>query len=57
MPSRCGSSRWIARSAVGAVERTLTLCSETIRQNVAASGVPMGLPSNRMVVAPTRSGE
>jgi hypothetical protein len=38
------------------VNRTFALCSATTRQNVPASGVPTGLPSNKTVVAPTKSG-
>ncbi|KAI7242243.1 hypothetical protein KC330_g164 [Hortaea werneckii] len=51
-----GSSLRIARSAVGAVNSELTLFSSMIRQNVSASGVPTGLPSNKTVVAPARRG-
>jgi hypothetical protein len=49
---RLGSSRLIARKAVGAVKRHLTLWSAITRQNVPASGVPTGLPSKTMVVQP-----
>ena len=51
-----GSSLRMARRAVGAVLRTLTLCSSMIRQNVLALGVPTGFPSKRTVVAPARKG-
>ena len=51
-----GSSLRIARNAVGAVKKALTLFSSNILQNVPASGVPIGLPSNRTVVAPARRG-
>lgn len=51
-----GSSFRMARMAVGAVNRVLTLCLSMMRQKVPASGVPTGLPSNRTVVAPTSSG-
>ena len=46
----------IARNAVGAVKSDLTLCSEIILQNVPASGVPMGLPSNKTVAHPWNNG-
>ncbi len=51
-----GSSRLMARKAVGAVLRTFTLCSSIIRQKVLASGVPTGLPSKSTVVAPASRG-
>lgn len=51
-----GSSLRIARKAVGAVKRTLTLYSARRRQKVPALGVPTGLPSKRTVVAPARRG-
>ena len=51
-----GSSRLMARRAVGAVLRTFTLCSSSIRQNVPASGVPIGLPSKSTVAAPASRG-
>ena len=51
-----GSSFLIARKAVGAVNRTLTLCSAITRQKAPASGVPTGLPSYRTVVLPFSSG-
>ena len=40
-----GSSFWIARKAVGAVNRVTTPCSAMTRQYAPASGVPTGLPS------------
>ena len=40
-----GSAFRMARSAVGAVNSTLTLWSWMTRQNAPASGVPTGLPS------------
>ncbi len=52
MNSPFGSSFLIARKAVGAVNSEATLYSSMMRQKVPASGVPTGLPSNRMVVAP-----
>lgn len=51
-----GSSLRMARKAVGAVNMVVTRYSEAMRQKVLASGVPTGLPSRRMVVAPARSG-
>ena len=51
-----GSSRRIARKAVGAVNSVLTPCSAMTRQNAPASGVPTGLPSYRIVVQPVMSG-
>ena len=51
-----GSSRRMARRAVGAVLRILTLYSSRILQNVPASGVPTGLPSKSTVAAPARRG-
>ena len=50
--SPLGSSFLIALKAVGAVKSDLTLCSEIILQNVPASGVPTGFPSNKTVVHP-----
>ena len=47
-----GSSFLIALKAVGAVKRDFTLYSEIIFQNAPASGVPIGLPSNKTVVHP-----
>ena len=47
---------FIARIAVGAVNMVFTLCSAITRQNVDASGVPTGLPSNRTVVQPANRG-
>jgi hypothetical protein len=41
----CGSSRLIARKAVGAVKSAATLCCAITRQKAPASGVPTGLPS------------
>ena len=40
----------MALMAVGAVNITFTLCSSITRQKVEASGVLIGLPSNKMVV-------
>ena len=40
-----GSSRLIARNAVGAVKSARTLCCEITRQKAPGSGVPTGLPS------------
>ena len=40
-----GSTRRIARIAVGAVNMARTPCSAITRQNAPASGVPTGLPS------------
>ena len=40
-----GSSRLMARKAVGAVKNALTPCCEQTRQNAPGSGVPTGLPS------------
>ncbi len=54
--SPLGSSRLMARKAVGAVKRLRTPCWEMIRQKTPASGVPTGLPSKRMVVQPRNSG-
>ena len=54
--SALGSSRLIARKAVGAVNMALTLCSLITRQKTPASGVPTGFPSNRIVVQPLNSG-
>ncbi len=42
----------MARKAVGAVNSATALCSEITRQNAPASGVPIGLPSYMMDVAP-----
>ena len=56
MCSPAGSSRLIARNAVGAVNITRTSCSEMIRQKVPGSGVPTGLPSNTIVVFPAKRG-
>ena len=50
--SPLGSSLFIALKAVGAVKRTLTLYSDIILQKVLASGVPIGFPSNSIVVQP-----
>ena len=47
-----GSSFLMARNAVGAVKNATALCSEMTRQNAPASGVPIGLPSYMMLVAP-----
>ena len=41
----CGSSRLIARTAVGAVNSAFTRCCWITRKNAPASGVPTGLPS------------
>jgi len=51
-----GSSFLMARIAVGAVNRALTPCSATTRQNAPASGVPTGLPSYSTLVHPASSG-
>ena len=51
-----GSSFLMARNAVGAVNSATALCSLMTRQNAPASGVPTGLPSYMMVVAPWNSG-
>ena len=51
-----GSSLRMARMAVGAVKKLLTPWAAMVRQKVPGSGVPIGLPSNRTVVAPTNSG-
>ena len=51
-----GSSRLIARKAVGAVNIAFTPCCEITRQNAPASGVPTGFPSYRIVVQPANSG-
>ena len=51
-----GSSFLIARKAVGAVNIAFAPCSAITRQNWPASGVPTGLPSSMIVVAPTISG-
>ena len=47
-----GSSLRMARNAVGAVNSATALCSEITRQNAPASGVPIGLPSYMIEVAP-----
>ena len=47
-----GSSFLIALIAVGAVNRDFTLCSEIILQKTPGSGVPIGFPSNKIVVHP-----
>jgi hypothetical protein len=47
-----GSSFLMARNAVGAVKKATALCSEITRQNAPASGVPTGLPSYMIEVAP-----
>ena len=47
-----GSSLRMARNAVGAVNNATALCSEITRQNAPASGVPTGLPSYMIEVAP-----
>ena len=54
--SPAGSSRRIARIAVGAVKKETTPCSATTRQKVPGSGVPTGLPSNTTLVQPCSSG-
>jgi len=51
-----GSSRLIARSAVGAAKSACTPCFSTTRQKADASGVPTGLPSYNKVVQPSNSG-
>jgi len=51
-----GSSRLMARRAVGAVNIMLTLYSSTTLQNADASGVPTGLPSYKTVAAPASNG-
>ena len=56
MYSARGSSRLIARNAVGAVKRVGTLCCSMTRQKVPALGVPTGLPSKTIVVQPCSSG-
>ena len=48
--SPSGSSFLMARMAVGAVNITATLCCDITLQNVDASGVFMGFPSNKTVV-------
>src|SRR5262244_1112711 len=45
-----GSSFLMARNAVGAVNMATQPCSAITRQNAPASGVPTGLPSNRIEV-------
>jgi hypothetical protein len=45
MCSPLGSSRLMARKAVGAVKKAFTPCREQTRQNAPGSGVPTGLPS------------
>jgi hypothetical protein len=47
-----GSSLRIARKAVGAVKKATALCCDMTRQNAPASGVPIGLPSYMIEVAP-----
>ncbi len=42
----------MARNAVGAVKNATALCCEMTRQNAPASGVPIGLPSYMIEVAP-----
>ena len=54
--SPLGSSRLMARKAVGAVNITFTPCSEITRQNAPGSGVPTGLPSYKMLVQPLNRG-
>ncbi len=54
--SPSGSSFFMARKAVGAVNITLTLCCDITRQKAPALGVPMGLPSYSTVVLPLNSG-
>ena len=51
-----GSSLRMARNAVGAVNSATALCSAITRQNAPASGVPTGLPSYMIEVAPWNSG-
>ncbi len=51
-----GSTRLIARIAVGAVNITCTPWSAITRQKAPASGVPTGLPSYITVVQPCSSG-
>ena len=51
-----GSSRLIARNAVGAVKKTRTSCSSMTRQKAPASGVPTGFPSYMTEVQPWISG-
>jgi hypothetical protein len=51
-----GSSLRMARNAVGAVKNATALCSLITRQNAPASGVPIGLPSYMIEVAPCSSG-
>ena len=46
----------MALSAVGAVNKDATLCSEIIRQKAPGSGVPIGLPSKITVVEPFNNG-
>ena len=46
----------MARNAVGAVKKATALCSLITRQNAPASGVPTGLPSYMIEVAPWISG-
>ena len=56
MCSPSGSSRLIARNAVGAVKKARTPCCAMTRQKAPASGVPTGLPSYSTVVFPWNSG-
>ena len=51
-----GSSLRMARNAVGAVNSATALWSDITRQNAPASGVPIGLPSYMIEVAPWISG-
>ncbi len=51
-----GSSLRMARKAVGAVNSDTTPWSAQTRQKVPASGVPTGLPSNKIDVQPWNSG-
>ena len=46
----------MARNAVGAVNSATAPCCEITRQNAPASGVPTGLPSYMIEVAPWISG-
>ena len=46
----------MARNAVGAVNNTLTPWSAMTRQKTPGSGVPTGLPSNKIVVQPWKRG-
>ena len=51
-----GSSFLMARNAVGAVNSDTALCCAITRQKAPASGVPTGLPSYMIEVAPWISG-